>query len=82
MSFSCKEASRLASDSYERKLTAVENIKFRVHLLICGMCRNYKADLEALRNIAARLNAEPEHFHLPEADRERIRQFLEQHSTS
>jgi len=44
----CKEASQLASDAFERNLSFVEHVRLRLHLLICGMCRNYASNLSLL----------------------------------
>ncbi|MCK6391551.1 MAG: zf-HC2 domain-containing protein [Azonexus sp.] len=36
---SCKEASRLASQQLERKLSLSERLQFRLHLAFCIGCR-------------------------------------------
>ncbi|ATX81655.1 Putative zinc-finger [Mariprofundus ferrinatatus] len=40
MKHACRQASRLASDSIDRKLSILERLKFHLHLAICKNCRN------------------------------------------
>ena len=40
MNHACRHASRLASDSIDRKLTIFERLQFHLHLAICKNCRN------------------------------------------
>ncbi len=39
---SCKEATRLASDSRQRQLTLIERIRMRFHMRLCLMCRRWE----------------------------------------
>ncbi|OIO69215.1 MAG: hypothetical protein AUJ57_09450 [Zetaproteobacteria bacterium CG1_02_53_45] len=50
MKHACKEISRLASDSLDRKLGLWEKLKFRMHLFICVNCRNCDNNLKLIRN--------------------------------
>ena len=52
----CKEASRLASESLDRKLTWRQQIKLWMHLAICRLCFGFAKDIRQLRD-AARLHA-------------------------
>lgn len=49
MKHACKEVSRLASDSLDRKLSLWEKLKFHMHLAVCGNCRNYDNSLKLIR---------------------------------
>ena len=50
----CREASRLISIAYERKLTAQESQDLVRHLEICFMCRNFDTQLKFLHSAAQR----------------------------
>ncbi len=39
------------SDSFERKLSLRERISMRMHMLVCGACRNYLSNLKVMREI-------------------------------
>jgi hypothetical protein len=45
----CKEASRLLSQAQERPLELRERARLRLHLLMCGMCREFERQLAVLR---------------------------------
>ncbi len=48
---SCKEATRLASQALERRLTLRERIQFRLHVLICVGCRRAARQFLILRGM-------------------------------
>ena len=54
----CREASRLASESLDRDLGAIDRLALRSHLLCCSACRRYRRQIgllrDAMRQIAAR----------------------------
>jgi hypothetical protein len=45
----CKEASRLVSESLDRRLAWRERLGVRLHLLICAMCTRFKNQVEFLQ---------------------------------
>ena len=51
---SCKQAARLVSMSFERKLTLRETISMRIHLMMCRTCTFYGRQIKALRSIFIR----------------------------
>ncbi|MBF0485439.1 MAG: zf-HC2 domain-containing protein [Candidatus Omnitrophica bacterium] len=51
---SCKQAARLVSLSFERKLTAREALAMRLHLAMCKTCTFYSRQIKALRGIFVR----------------------------
>ena len=53
---SCKEVSRLLSESMERKLSFGERIGLWFHLSMCKLCKGFSKDLQRLHE-AARLHA-------------------------
>lgn len=78
---SCKDATRLISESMDRSLPLRKRIGVRVHLLICRFCARYERQLLLLRETARRIAAEgtpgePSGETLSEGTRERIRKSL------
>jgi hypothetical protein len=55
MKISCKEASRLISQSMDERLSFPQRVKLRVHLLICDACYNFNRNMRLLRQAVARL---------------------------
>ena len=51
---SCREATRLLSQRQERALTTIENVKLRLHLIVCVACRRFARQLAFLRTALAR----------------------------
>lgn len=45
----CRDASRLISESLDRRLTWSEKINIVIHLALCRNCRQYKRQLKQLR---------------------------------
>lgn len=48
---SCREATRLASDALERKLTRRERAGLAMHLAVCAWCRTYRRQVHALDSL-------------------------------
>lgn len=51
--FVCRHTTELASDHLEGGLTGVTRLRFRMHLLICGNCRRYLAQMRATLRLLA-----------------------------
>lgn len=51
---SCKEVSHLLSESQDRKLNLSEKMQLEMHLAICGGCRNFKEQMNFLRQACQR----------------------------
>jgi hypothetical protein len=51
---SCKQAARLVSMSFERRLTVRESLSMRLHLMMCKTCTFYGRQIKALRSIFIR----------------------------
>lgn len=56
----CRQATRLASDAMERRLTAGERLALRLHLPLCPGCRAFRRQLTALRRMAQRYPGDDE----------------------
>ena len=84
---SCKEASRLLSESMERKLSFWERIGLWFHLTMCKLCKGFSKDLQQLRKAAIR-HAEDVENDAADSDaaltsevRERMKRLLESHDS-
>ena len=81
---SCKDVTRLISESMDRSLPLGKRIGVRVHLLICKFCARYERQLHQIRETARHLVAteespgEPYGETLSEKAREHIRRSLQQ----
>jgi hypothetical protein len=51
----CKDASRLQSQSQDRTLRLAERLALRLHLLVCDNCRRFKRQLELIRQACQRI---------------------------
>lgn len=76
---SCKQASRLVSQSLDRRLTWRERLGLKLHLAICDACRQFSRQLAwmrmALRHFAQRAESD-EAVRLPAEARARIQKNL------
>jgi len=85
MNHFCREASQLQSNEFDRELTLSERFRLRLHLLICGACRNYADNLVLLNKFFYSLRKQTEadeNITLPENKRERIQTVLKKASAS
>ncbi len=46
---SCKEISRLVSESFDRELSWRQRANVRLHLLMCSMCSRFRRQMRFLR---------------------------------
>ncbi len=51
---SCKEVSRLVSESLDRKLSIWQRMQVMVHLMMCGMCARFRKQTLFLHAAAKR----------------------------
>ena len=49
LKLTCKEASRLISQSMDHKLTTAQRSALRLHLSVCDACTRFGAQLNTLR---------------------------------
>lgn len=47
----CQDMSRLLSDAMDRTLPLHVQVRMRMHLLICKLCRRYKQQLALIRDV-------------------------------
>ncbi|MBY0268753.1 MAG: zf-HC2 domain-containing protein [Burkholderiales bacterium] len=50
----CKHTAELLSQGQDRPLTPVEQLRLRLHLLLCDGCRNFSRQLEFMRRALRR----------------------------
>ncbi|QDV66509.1 hypothetical protein Poly24_01950 [Rosistilla carotiformis] len=48
--FSCKEITKLVSDSLETKLTLRQRVELWMHLRICRLCAAFRRDVDSLHH--------------------------------
>ncbi|PJA32611.1 MAG: hypothetical protein CO187_03340 [Zetaproteobacteria bacterium CG_4_9_14_3_um_filter_53_7] len=81
MKHACKEISRLASDSLDRKLTLWEKLQFRMHLLICSNCRNCADSLKLMRHALALIEkTKYGNVRLSDTQRNKLKQALKKNT--
>jgi len=51
MNHACKQASYLASESLDRKLSLSERLRYQLHLFMCHNCRNFRKNLNMIHRI-------------------------------
>ena len=80
---SCKEVSRLVSESLDLELPFRQRISLRLHLLMCSLCSRFRRQLLFLRRAARSFGKAgvadklPVHVRLSPAARARIKHALE-----
>jgi predicted anti-sigma-YlaC factor YlaD len=50
----CKEVHRLVIEGQDRKLSFVERISVRGHLMMCNACRRFEAQMDFMRQALRR----------------------------
>lgn len=76
---SCKQASRLISQSLDRRLHWHERLRLRLHLMLCDMCTRFRRQLLVLRDTVQQMTRrieQDEQLQLSEQARQRITQAL------
>ena len=53
----CKDVARILSDGLDAEMDAGERTRLRLHLVICGACRNVEQQFDLLRRLVRK--AEP-----------------------
>ncbi len=51
---SCKEVTHLLSEAQDRKLPLTERMPLEIHLAMCKGCRNFKSQMQFLRQACKR----------------------------
>jgi hypothetical protein len=79
MNGACKEASKLASDGLDRKLTLWERLKLQIHMSMCGQCKNCSESMKLIRK-ASKLISESRsgEIRLTDEQRESLHKALDE----
>lgn len=72
----CKDAARTASDQMDRRLSVFERLSLRVHLFMCGPCRQFVEQLRLLADMVRGAEVGSPDEELSAEARERIKQAL------
>ncbi|MBC7415126.1 MAG: zf-HC2 domain-containing protein [Herminiimonas sp.] len=52
----CREVHRLVSEAMDRKLTMVERVRMRLHLVVCEACNRFNRQMDLIRSAMRRLS--------------------------
>lgn len=80
----CKEVTRLVSESLDRTLPLSQRLALRIHFMMCRYCRRFREQVIFIRALVNQLSGEketespPEWMSLSEQARGRILQTLEE----
>jgi hypothetical protein len=83
LNLSCREATRLESESLDRQLSPREKWALRVHVLLCGACRRFRSNLRFMQEMVTRMPVPMREalvaskLHLSSSRRTRIKTLLE-----
>lgn len=86
----CKRATELLSKAQDEALTVRERLSLAIHLRVCDVCRNFAANLRAIRAAMRKMRLSGDHATpasgepcevLPDDAKERIRRNLERDET-
>ena len=74
---SCKDVSKLVSESLEHPLPFRKRLGVRMHLMMCSLCRRYQRQMLQLQALLKGIaDSEPDPQPLPEATKARIKTAL------
>ena len=76
----CKQASKLISQSLDRPLTWSEKVQLKLHLFICDPCMHFKQQLNTLRTALLKIRSSIENdstIKLPLVVKDRIMHMIE-----
>ena len=83
--FSCKEVSRLVSESMDRALPFYQRVLVRMHLLMCKYCAMLLEQFKAIRAASGHEELHGKELddsrRLPSDGKERLKEFLKNHLT-
>lgn len=74
---SCKDITRLVSESMDRTLPLTQRIKIRIHLGMCKYCARFEKQVRLLRTVFQKHEKVPSEAVLSAKARERIRHALQ-----
>ena len=82
----CKDTNPIFSNNLDGPIPFSKRLRMNIHLAICGVCRYYKRQLEALSALASKLGEEDSpaisDITLPQESKERIKKAIEKASSN
>ncbi len=52
---SCEETARLVSERHDRRLSLLDQMRLRMHLAMCFLCRNFSRQIDMVRKLSKAL---------------------------
>lgn len=52
----CREIHKLVSEKMDRKLTLIEKLRMRLHMVVCGACTRFNGQMHLLRSAMQRFS--------------------------
>jgi predicted anti-sigma-YlaC factor YlaD len=52
---SCEETARLVSERHDRRLSFLDQVRLRLHLAMCFLCRNFSRQIDMVRKLSRAL---------------------------
>jgi len=75
----CRQATKIASDGLDRRLSAWEILRLKLHLLLCGNCRNFDRSIHILHQAVLMIRrAQYDGLQLSPEQRQRLSSALKQ----
>jgi predicted anti-sigma-YlaC factor YlaD len=76
---SCDVISKKISESMDHKLSALERIQIRIHILGCKFCERYRRQLLSIREMLLKLNEETSEEILPDEIKLKMKSAIKEH---
>ena len=73
---SCRDITRLVSESMDHSLPLTQRIKIRIHLMMCKYCARFEKQMQFIRLVCRKEEKPTSDAVLPDDARERIRRTL------
>ena len=80
----CRDATKLISESLDRKTTFAEKMSLWLHVILCAFCRRFRTNTVAIQKMVRKHEINPEQSKinlndsLSDEARERIKTLIEQ----
>ncbi len=78
----CKEVTEMVSNKLDRKLSLIERLKLKLHLMICKHCKSYANQLNFIHALSNRADEHIEALEigLSASAKNRLRESISKHS--
>lgn len=63
---SCRKTTQLISESFERKLSLLEKLAIRMHLLVCRLCPRFRSQILFIENAMRQIRSSERETEIPE----------------